>query len=284
MINFNGVITPRSQAGLSVANRGFKYGDAVFETMVAVRERVCFLEDHYFRLLKSMRLMRMEIPGEFTLDYFEEQLQRLIRACGLSAANSRLRLTVYRIGEGLYAPSSHHVEYLAECSALPHRPYAWAERPYTVDVFRDFPVAASLLSTIKTNNKAQHVLAGIFARENELDNALLVNTEKQIVEAVQSNVFAVFGEVVKTPPLSGGALDGIIRKQLIRLAPRQSRYVIQEAPLLPFELQDADEIFLTNVVVGIQPVSNFKKKTFSSKASKLFLELLNDRIREDTAL
>ena len=79
MINFNGSIAS-NEANLLTNNRGFLYGDAVFETIKIVKSKILFLEDHYFRLMSSMRIVRMEIPMNFTMEYLEEQILNLVRA------------------------------------------------------------------------------------------------------------------------------------------------------------------------------------------------------------
>ena len=76
MVNSNGNLVPSSDAGLSFFNRGFSYGDALFETVKAVGGKLLFWEDHYFRLMASMRLLRMEIPMTFTPEYFADQFKQ----------------------------------------------------------------------------------------------------------------------------------------------------------------------------------------------------------------
>ena len=78
MINFNGSIVS-NDANLLTHNRSFLYGDAVFETVKIVNSKILFLEDHYFRLMSSMRIVRMEIPMNFTLEYLEEQILSLAK-------------------------------------------------------------------------------------------------------------------------------------------------------------------------------------------------------------
>ena len=95
MINSNGNLVPSSDAGLSFFNRGFSYGDALFETVKAVGNKLLFWEDHYFRLMASMRLLRMEIPMTFTPEYFADQCMQLIQAQGVNSPAWRLRLTVF---------------------------------------------------------------------------------------------------------------------------------------------------------------------------------------------
>ena len=94
MINFNGEILA-SETTISNSNRGFLYGDAVFETLKVVDNKILFLEDHYFRLMSSMRVVRMEIPMNFTLEYLEEQILSVVARKELSTS-ARARITVYR--------------------------------------------------------------------------------------------------------------------------------------------------------------------------------------------
>src|SRR6056300_1183974 len=106
MINFNGDILESSKK-LSLENRGFAYGDALFETIKVSHSKVLFLEDHYFRLMASMRIMRMEIPMNFTMEYMEEQMLMTIEANGFSKSAARAKLTVFRDSDGLYTPNSN---------------------------------------------------------------------------------------------------------------------------------------------------------------------------------
>jgi len=94
MINFNGSIVSED-ANVLVQNRGFLYGDAVFETVKIVNGKILFLEDHYFRLMSSMRVVRMEIPMNFTMEYMEEQILTLVKNNNIESS-SRARITVYR--------------------------------------------------------------------------------------------------------------------------------------------------------------------------------------------
>ena len=79
MVNFNGTLLEKESFQLSLNNRGFSYGDSLFETIRIKEGRPRFVEDHYFRLMASMRMIRMEIPMFFTLDYFENQILELVK-------------------------------------------------------------------------------------------------------------------------------------------------------------------------------------------------------------
>ena len=138
---------------------------------------------------------------------------------------------------------------------------------------------STLLSTLKTNNKAINVVGSIYAKENKLHNCLLLNTNKHVIEALNGNVFVVNGNVIKTPPIADGCLKGIMRKQLTDILKKLPEYKLIEDSISPFELQKADEVFITNVIVGIQPVTKYRKKTFKKEVSKMLLQKLNVKIR-----
>jgi branched-chain amino acid aminotransferase len=135
-------------------------------------------------------------------------------------------------------------------------------------------VQAGMLPNLKTNNKILNVLGSIFAKENDLDNCILVNDNKEVVEALQSNLFLLFGQEIHTPPLTSGCLDGIIRKQIIRLS-KDLNLTLKETAINPFDLQKADELWLSNSIQGIRAVTNYRRKNYQSQLYPKAVALLN---------
>lgn len=279
MINVNGKLVSTTALAIE-ENRGFLYGDAVFETVRVLDKKVLFAEDHYFRLMSSMRIMRMEIPMHFTLENFQEEIIKTVEAHTADAKAFRVRLTVYREAIGKYLPQENKtIGFVATAEVLEEAVYSFHDQPYEVELYKDFYVAANLLSTVKTTNRAVNVLASIFASENDYQNCLLVNDKKNIIEAVNGNLFVVSQNTIKTPPLDEGCVKGVMRKQIIELIGKHPDYTLEEGAISPFELQKADEIFITNVIVGIQPVTKYRKKTFTTQVAKDLLDRLNAKIR-----
>ena len=278
MINFNTEIL-ESEIQLSVNNRGYAYGDALFETIKTSYGKLLFWEDHYFRLMASMRIMRMEIPMNFTMEFLEAQIQKTIEANKLQQVSSRVKLMVYRNEGGLYTPDDNNCSFIISCKPIQEDFYLIKNDFYEVDLFKDYYVSPTLLSTLKTNNKAINVVGSIYAKENNLHNCLLLNTNKHVIESLNGNVFVVKGHVIKTPPISDGCLKGVMRKQLIDIIKSLSDYEFVEESISPFELQKADEIFMTNVIVGIQPITKYRKKVFTNAVAKVLLQKLNVKIR-----
>ena len=259
MIDFNEHFVEDNNL-LSIDNRGFNYGDALFETIKVSHGKLLFWEDHYFRLMASMRIMRMEIPMKFTLEFLEDQIQKLLKSNQMHNVSSRVKLMVYRKAGGLYLPSTNAVGFVITANKLEDDFYLIKNNTYEVDLFKDLYVSPSLLSTLKTNNKAINVIGSIYANENKLQNCLLLNTDKQVIEALNGNIFVIKGNIIKTPPLADGCLKGVMRKQLMEIIHQLPEYKLLEASVSPFELQKADEIWITNVIVGIQPIPKFQKK------------------------
>jgi branched-chain amino acid aminotransferase len=259
-------------------NRGFLYGDAVFETVKILDNKVLFLEDHYFRLMASMRILRMEIPMNFTMEFFENEILQVVQAENLSQS-ARVRMTVYRKEGGLYLPDNNNVDYLISVSKIEKPIYEIEKNDYEVDLFKDFYISKQLLSTIKSTNKLINITGSIFANENGFDNCLLLNEEKNVVEALNGNLFMLKDGVLSTPPLSDGCLNGIMRKQILSLGKSIDHIEVIESSISPFDLQKADELFITNVIKGIQPITKYRKKGYETNMSNVLISKLNAKIR-----
>lgn len=267
-MNLNGKLIPNNKQVFNNLNRAFKYGDALFETIKVIDLKVIFLEDHYFRLMASMRMLRMEIPMNFTLEFFQEEIIKTVNEYPLK--NARVRITVFRNDEGLYLPKDNTVNYLIEVNEL----NLTIKQNYEIDVFKDYFVYSGLLSTIKTTNKLINVLGSIYASENKFDNCVLLNEKKNVVEVLNGNIFLVANNTIKTPLISEGCIKGIIRKKILEITQKKDKYNIEETQISPFDLLKADEIFITNAIIGIQSVTKYKKKEFNIEiAQELAKEL-----------
>ena len=264
-VDFNGVLKLSEDAHLSVQNRGYQYGDAVFETIKVLNKVILFWEDHYLRLMASMRIMRMEIPMNFTMEFLEERALALIDKNLLNQKDVRLKIIVHRKTGGFYTPVHSEVEYTIFAQEIRSNVGMVANDSYEVGLYRDHYIAPDLLSTLKSNNKLLNILGSIFAKENGFANCLLLNTHKMVVESLNANVFLVKDNTIKTPPLSDGCLNGVMRLQILKMIKKNTDYTTEEASISPFELQKADEMFLTNSISGIIPVTHYKKKSYASK-------------------
>ncbi|SEE41890.1 aminotransferase class IV [Polaribacter dokdonensis] len=270
MVNYNGKLLNEEDLNISIQNRGFKYGDSIFETIKIFKNKVVFWEDHYFRLMASMRMLRMKIPLKFTLEYLEQEILKTVKENNNSDL-SRVRLNVFRKDGGLYTPITNEIDYTIQVNSINYI----TKENYKIDVFKDFYNYSGLLSTVKTNNRMVNTLASIYAKENDLDNCVLINERKGVVEVSNGNIFVLKDNVVKTPSLNEGCIKGIVRKKVIEIISKNDNYILEETTISPFEIQKADEVFITNAIIGIQPVTNYKKKSFKTEFGNKIAKSLN---------
>jgi branched-chain amino acid aminotransferase len=146
-------------------------------------------------------------------------------------------------------------------------------------LYKDFYISKQLLSTLKTTNKIINVIASIYADENGLDNCLLLNESKNVAEALQGNIFMVLNGKLITPPLNEGCLNGVMRMQILKLASKMVNLEVEELEISPFDLQKAEELFVSNVIKGIQPITKYRKKEFENTLATKIVTLLNAQIR-----
>lgn len=272
MINLNG--DSIVQENVLTQNRAFLYGDAVFETVKIVKGKILFLEDHYFRLMASMRILRMEIPMDFTMEFFEDQVLSTASNNGFEQS-ARARITVYRNDGGYYLPTTNTISYLIHTSPLENQFFALENKECEVDLYKDFYISKQLISSLKTTNKVIHVTASIYADENGYNNCIMLNDSKNVVEVLQGNLFMLQGNKLITPPISEGCINGIMRKQVLALAKKIEGLEVVEDVISPFDLQKADELFYTNVIKGIQSITKYRKKEYTNEIAKELVEQLN---------
>ncbi len=279
MINWNGEIIPASAPVFKEGNRAFRYGDCLFETIRTLGSSINFWEDHYLRLMASMRILRMEIPLNYTMEFLSSQILKLLESKKLNDGAARVRLAVMRQDGGLYSPDSNLVSFIISAEPLQDPFFIMDEAPYVVDLFKEHYISTGLLANLKTNNRILNVVGSVYAKESDMDNLLLLNQNKNVVEALSGNVFLVKDNMISTPPLEDGCIDGIVRKQLIEICKTSSDMEIKEVSISPFELQKADELFITNAIQGIQPVSQYRRKKYGNDVARKLLGKLNARAR-----
>ena len=275
MINYNENYINKSDSDL--LNRGFLYGDSVFESIRIVNNKIIFWEDHYMRLMSSMRIIRIEIPQSYTPDFFKLQITNTISKVNTSFTG-RVRLTIFRDGGGYYAPELSSPSFIVNCSVIDSKEFYLKDSEFKVDLFKDYYIQNDLLSNLKTNNKLINVLAGIYANENNLNNCILLNNKKNVTEFLNGNLFIVRGNKIITPNLDSGCLKGVMRKKIIEYVKLLPKFSIEETVISPFDLLSANEIWLTNSISGIINVTNYRNKSFSNDVAKIFIDFLNKKV------
>ncbi len=261
------------QPVISAQNRGFKYGDGLFETMRICNGKLQFAEQHADRLRNGMKALKME--GTMLMDeYFLKQKTTELARKNKLKGNARFRLSVYRDGAGLYTPESNKTGYLLEAIAITDVGYELNKKGLIVDVFDEITKSPDKLSNFKTTNSLIYVMAGLFKKQHGLDDAFILNNAGFLCESISSNVFVVYNKEIYTPALSEGCVAGVMRSVITGIA-KQGDIQLIEAQINPEVLKEADEVFITNAVKGIQWVMGYGRKRYFNEVSKFMSSKLN---------
>ena len=272
-INFNGFLYEEDEKVFTVNNRAFKYGDALFETIRIINGEPCFLEDHFIRLKKGMKVLKMH-AGTISFNELEDQIIRLIEKNHIKKGG-RVRLTVFRSSDGFYTPEGDEgISYVIEALPLKEDIYELNEKGISIDIYDELKRSRNKLSQIKTTNNIPYVLAGIYKRENNLDDCMVLNDNDRIVEAISSNIFLYKNNNLYTPSLDEGCIDGVMRRQILKIA-KELKINVFEGMVNGNMLLQADELFLTNAIKGIEWVVAYRGKRYFNKATKEIVEQLN---------
>jgi len=272
MINYNGNF--KDQPLDHFNNRGFLFGDSVFETIKVIDNKIIYWEEHYLRLMSSMRILRIQIPSLYTPDFFEEEIRKTNLKID-SFFNGRVRLTIFRTKGEVYRPDSNEPIFVINSKKTDQKLFNVNLQSYKVDLFKDYLIQSNLISNLKTNNRVVNVIGSIYAKENDLDNCILLNDQKVVSEFLNGNIFIVKNNHVITPPISSGCLNGIMRNKIIELINKLTNLEIEEKDFSPYELISSDEIWVSNSISGIIPVTEYRRKKFSNKVAITIINYLN---------
>ena len=278
-INFNGEILEKDKFSLELSNRAFRFGDSIFETIRVFDGKVIFIDDHYSRLISTLEIVKMSIPDSFTKEYLNSEILKLINS-HQSGSNARIRLTVYRKASSsiYFVDGNDSFDFVIEYSELSDNNFSPNINDYEIDIFEEVKKPSGVLSQIKSNNVLLHSIAGSVARDKLINNIVLVNEKECITEAVNANIFIVKDDIIITPKLSDGCVDGIMRKNVIDIIKKQTSYKVEVRSIDKSELHSCDEIFITNSIIGIQSVYKYKSTNYSRRITSRIKALMISNI------
>lgn len=267
MVNINGEIYPNDDAFISIFNTSLISGDLIFENLIVSSNKVLFYEEHYFNLLSSMRILKIKIPMSFTPEFLEEQLLSLYIKSGFVNDKILMRILICNNVASNINPTSVNY-YIYDAHKIDYSINNFEK--YTLDVFKDYFKNTGLLSNLTTNNQLIQRIGLRYCEENDFNDCVILNNSKIISETLNGNIFMIMNDKVLTPSLKDGSNNNVIRSKIIELVNNDIEgYEIIEQPLSVFDIQKSDELFISNINFGIQPVSKFRKKVFTDKITSL---------------
>lgn len=264
---------PADQAVMTITNRGFRYGDGLFESMRWMKGELKFAELHADRIRKGMKTLKLEGYSQVDTYFLRENVAELIRR-NKTGPNARIRFSIFRDSEGLYNPVTNKMGYAIEVTKITEPDYASNNRGLIVDIFDELPKPINILSNLKTSNSLVFVMAGVFKNQHSLDEVLIINQNGFLCEAMSSNVFVVYNGEIYTPALTEGCIAGVMRHVVMKLA-KENDLIITEAQINPAILEQAEEVFVTNASKGIQWVMGYNNKRYFNEMSRFLLGKLN---------
>jgi branched-chain amino acid aminotransferase/4-amino-4-deoxychorismate lyase len=269
LVNFNGTKATEEELKLNPDNRGFLYGDGIFETLKVSGGKLIFWESHWERLNKGLSVLKLVLPERYDQSWFENTISDLTQEVKLET--SRVKIIVWRKPGGLFTPISREADFLITVSEFKSS-VAFKDRViFSQDVKADF----SLISSYKTLSSLKYIIAGLEIKEKQVDDVVIFDKEGHVSECLTSNIFWIKNEVIYTPDILCGLVDGVFRKNLLMTAVKAGLEV-RTGFYRADKLMDADFVFTTNIA-GPSIVLQINKQEFSNYSpiyNRLMQEIL----------
>lgn len=263
--SINGKIVSSKNAAISVQDRGFRFGDGLFETCLIKNGSIYNFNAHFARLKAGLAAIKISS----SVKDIKAQSYKLIEKNKIK--DGILRISISRgVGSLGYLPTKDaKPTIIIETLQKPQKP----KSPIKLMVSsHEKPSLKSLPVNYKLTNSLNSVLAKIEAVEKNYFDGILLNEKKQICETSSANIFWIKDNVLYTPDLSCGCLAGTIREKIIQL----SSIKVKEVKAKLSDLLKADEVFISNVAIEVLAIDEIQKTKFTNKKySKIFSDLLD---------
>ncbi|MBS1761016.1 MAG: aminotransferase class IV [Bacteroidetes bacterium] len=272
MICFNGKFLQTGSPILQVDNRGYRYGDGIFETMKVCDGQALLSELHFERMRNAFYVLQYQLPSFFTNEKLTEEILQLCKNNNC-IESARVRLSFFRGNGGLFE-GGNDIEYIIECWPLPVKEYTLNEIGLVVDFFRNGKKSCDIFSNLKSGNHLIYAMAAHDAKKNHLDDCLVQNVNDRIIDTAIANIFLIKNGQVFTPPLSEGCIAGVMRKYILQKAEIASLKIL-EVPISVEDILFADELFITNAIKGINWISQCGEAKYgNTMIKKIFTQMI----------
>ena len=266
IVYINGLFWTIDKANISVLDRGFTYGDGLFETMRVYSGKIFRLEHHLDRLFQSARSIFIELP--ITKNEIQSAIYAAIKLNGLSDSIVRLTVTRGELGSGVnvdYSSPPTIVILVKPVKAISKKTY---KEGIGIKLYKK---SAIRTQGISNKIKSCNYLSNIILRENALKEnffeAILLDHNHNVTEGTISNIFIIKNNQLKTPILNEFVLSGIIRQAILDLC-LENNIPFKEDRITERELYEADELFLTNSGIEILPVRNINHHKLKNRGMR----------------
>ncbi len=257
-------------------NRGFRYGDGLFETIKVAYGQIVNGAAHVSRLNRSCLRIGLGFEPAFTLESLRQIYDRFENQVSV---HGKLRLWCFRAGEGNYGPESSEPIIWAAFYPAEKGKFELQEQGLRLGIYRDVPLSYTKLSGLKTMGALPYVLAARFAQKEGFDEAVLLDREGFVAEGISSNICLLINGELMAASLYQGGVDGCMMRRIEEVAGSLSIHFYRSYISIK-DLEDCDAIYLTNAIQGIQWVHQFKDKTYNSGIASKLIAALNIRLQD----
>jgi len=252
MLLYNGDFIAESELRLPLTNRAFQFNDGFFETAIVADGKLRFCEDHQARITAAAKALKLELPQTIVSGKLQQQLLKLAER-NKAANYGRLKLKLWRSGSGLYTPETNQANWLA--TIVPVSPAATS--PLHIGICETITTNYNPFSFFKGPNALLYVMAGIEKKEKGFDDMLLLNRQNHVSELTSANIFWLKNNVLFTPAIDTGCVQGIVRQNILRWC-HSAGTKIKEVYFNAESLLKADTIFAANVT-GIRSIATINE-------------------------
>jgi branched-chain amino acid aminotransferase len=270
--NIDGKIFLDSENNISVNNRSFRYGDGFFETIKLANGKIQLKELHFERILYSLKTLGFIASKHFSFEGLEKQIIELATKNNHQYLG-RIRITFFREDAGLFEVIDFHPHILIQSFELNESVNELNQNGLVIDVYPLAKKSCDIFSNLKSNNYLQYAMAALWAKENKLNDALLLNSNDNVADSCIANVFIIKNGVIKTPALTEGCVAGVIRKQIVSILKKNNIEVV-ETVIKTEDITNADEVFLTNSIKGIMWVRQFGERNYANFETRKIYKML----------
>jgi len=273
MYSYQSIIVPTLAEVSEEQLRAFTSQPVHTETVALRKNSLLFWEEHYLRLMASMRILRMKIPLNFTMEYLEEKANELIEASGANHSYALVSFNVVReTAPTLKNPLPE--SFLSISYQTREEGFFCKNDLLPIELYKDHFLSEGLYSSLSSVNSHFYSMAWVFAHENGYQDAFILNENKEVVETLRGSLFLVNKNHITTPPVYKGGRKGVYRNLLFSTIEKSDKFTIEEKSISPFSLQKSDEIFVLEDTLGIHSISKYRKKHFSNSQAQTIFRLL----------
>lgn len=266
---YNGKFFLQGRPVVSAGNSGLRYGDGLFETMRFTRGRIPNVDYHFERLFKGLSLLQFEPPKSMSADFFKKKIFELLKK-NCHHKEARIRLMVFRGDGSIFESKNDAPHFIIETWQLPHE-IEWNENGLVIDIYPGAEKACDQFANLKSDNFIPYIMAGRFAKEQKLNDALVLNYFGRICDSAVANIFIIKDKNIFTPPLSEGCIAGTVRRWILEKFSLIG-FVVEEKLLKEDDLLEADELFLTNAIHPVRWVKSFREKIYENTGVRKIFE------------